>query len=393
VTESRVAVIGAGAAGTAAAWTLARGGARVVVIHDRAGSSALYAGALDDEPTASSEAGLDGGARAFADALALWRVGPVTLATREGVVRAASGADRALLDLAPLAGKHVAVADVARDDWDAALLASSLSASAWAERTGTRFSAVSVAAIRRGHERRITSHDFAALHDDAERLAAFAALLEASKGGHDAWLVGPWLGTTPRTVELLERSGSVAVGEATSAVGGAAGARFENARDVLFAANAIEAVRARVLAVESRDERWLVRFQADEDREDELEAAAVVLASGGVAAGGIRFVWDPVRGAHGFRLGFEAPVELALDGEPGASSGSLYGPSLDVRGLGVLERVGVHAGPRGAVFRSDERGAGLFVAGDARAARPRTMLEAVKSGVEAGRGALLLSHA
>jgi hypothetical protein len=391
VTAPSVAVIGAGAAGTAAAWTLARGGARVRVLHDRAGSSGLYAGALDDDAGAS-EPELDGGARAFVDALGLWRIAPVTLATRGGVVRTASGADRALLDLTPLAGKHIAVADVARDDWDAALLASSLAESPWAEHTGTRFSAVAVAAIRRGHERRITSHDFAALHDDEERLAAFFSLLEASKGSHDAWLVGPWLGTTPRAHARFERAVSFAVGEATSALGGAAGARFENARDLLFAASAIESVRGHVLALERRDERWAVRFQVDEGREDELEAVAVVLASGGVAAGGIRFVWDPVRGAHGFRLGFDAPVELALDGEPGASSGSLYGPSLDVRGLGVLERVGVHAGARGAVFHADGRGAGLFVAGDARAARPRTVLEAVKSGVEAGRSALLLSH-
>ncbi|HEX6274807.1 MAG TPA: NAD(P)-binding protein [Polyangiaceae bacterium] len=388
----RVAVIGAGVSGAAAAWTLARGGARVSVIHDRAGSSALYAGALDDEPDGSS-AGLDAEARAFADALGIWRLGAVTLATREGVVRAASGSDRALLDLAGLAGKHVAVADVARDDWDAPLLAGTLAASPWAERTGTRFSAVAVAAIRRGHERRITSHDFAALHDDAERLTALAAVLEASRGEHDAWLLGPWLGTTPQALERLGGSVSVPVGEATSAMGGAAGARFENARDALFAASAIETARARVLGVEPRGDGWLVRFEADERSEDELEAAAVVLASGGVAAGGIRFVWDPVHGAHGFRLGFEAPVELALDGEPGAGSGSLYGPSLDVRGLGVLERVGVHSDGRCAVFRSGETAAGLFVAGDARAARPRTVLEALRSGVEAGRGALLLSHA
>ena len=393
-----VAVIGGGVAGTAAAWALVRGGANVRVVHDRVGSSALYSGAVDDDEHEASLRGaaLTGEARAFSDALGLWTLGPTTLATREGVVRAASGADRALLDLEPLAGKHVAVADVPRDDWDSPLLAGALSASPWAERTGTRFSLVAVSALRRGHERRITSHDFAALHDEPERLAALALLLETSRSDHDAWLVGPWLGTLPNTAASLRRQVSVPVGETASFVGGAAGARFENARDALFASSSVETARARVTGLEPQGERWVVRFESDDGdvrRGDELETDAVVLATGGVAAGGIAFVWDPVRGAHGFRLPFDAPVAVALDGEPGESGGSLYGPSLEVRGFGVLERVGVHADARGAVFRMGERSAGLFVAGDALAARPRTIFEAVRSGVEAARGALLLGHA
>jgi anaerobic glycerol-3-phosphate dehydrogenase len=393
VTAANVAVVGAGAAGTAAAWTLARAGARVTVIHDRAGSSALYSGALDDELEPSPFApGVSADARAFAEALGVWRIGPTTLATREGVVRAASGADRALLDLDPLAGKSIAVADVPRDDWDGSLLAAALSTSRWAERTGTRFSVVELEAMKRGHERRITSHDFAALYDDPERLTAFAALLDAARGHHDAWLVGPWLGTSPATFARLRRSVSFPVGETTSGVGGAPGARFENARDELFSASSVDTVRARVVAIEPRGPRWLVRFVRDDQGEDELEAQAVVLATGGVAAGGVAFVWDPVRGAHGFRLPFTAPVELALDGEPGDSGGSLYGASLDVRGLGVLERVGVHADAEGAVFREGARSTGLFASGDALAARPRTVLEAVRSGVAAARAALLLTH-
>ncbi|HEX6765763.1 MAG TPA: FAD-dependent oxidoreductase [Polyangiaceae bacterium] len=386
----RVVVVGAGVAGTAAAWFLARGGARVSVLFDRAGSSALMSGAVDGgESAASSE--LDADARAFVEALGLWKLGPTTVATREGVVRTAAGADLALLDLEPLAGKHVAVADVPRDDWDGPLLVEALVANPWAERTRTKFSLVPVSALRRGHERRIASHDFASLHDDSERLAALAQLLVETGRGHDAWLLGPWLGVKPGTASLLRRTVPVPVGETTSFVGGAAGARFDNAREALLGARSIEVVRARVESIEPRGDRWAVGFVSGDERErnDELEAAAVVMATGGVAAGGIAFVWEPERGANGFRLSFAAPVALCLDGQPGDSGGSLYGPSLEARGLGVLERVGVVAGASGIALRGKDPVPGLYVAGDALAGRPRTVLDAVVSGIRAARDALL----
>jgi glycerol-3-phosphate dehydrogenase subunit B len=396
MSSPRVVVVGGGIAGTAAAWLLARRGARATVIHDRAGSSALYSGALD-EPNGKGSLELDADARAFVDALGLWRLGKAKIATREGVVRTAFGADRALLDLEPLAGRRIAVADVPRDDWDAPLLVSAFGASPWAERTSTTFSLVPIAAVRRGHERRITSHDFAALHDEPERLAEFGKLLEESGRGHDAWLVGPWLGTTANTAVRLRAALSLPVGETTSAVGGAPGARFENAREALFGAGSIEGVRGRVTEVRERGERWVVGFEragggeAGASRgpeDDEIEATAVVIATGGVAAGGIEFVWDPERGHHGFRLAFRAPLTLSLDGEPGDSGGSLYGKSLETEGLGVLERVGVHADASGSALDGKLAVPGLWVAGDALSARPRTVLEAVRSGIRAGRGAL-----
>jgi glycerol-3-phosphate dehydrogenase subunit B len=394
VSVPHIAVVGSGVAGTAAAFTLARAGARVSVIHARAGSSALYSGALDDDGGGAALQGEGDAARTFAEALGLWKLGPVTLATREGVVRPAFGADSALLDLSPVAGKNVAVADVPRDDWDAPLLAGALSASPWAERTGTTFTRVSVSALRRGHERRLASHDFAALHDDPERLDALAALLAQSEGAHAAWLVGPWLGTRPGGAERLRRAVPIPVGETTSLVGGAAGARFEHARDALLAASSVGVVSARVVRVASRGEGWVVHFAPEDEseREKELEAEAVVLATGGVAAGGIEFVWEPLRGAHGYRLPFDAPVALALDGEPGDGGGSLYGASLEQRGLAVLERVGIDADARGAVFPAGEH-RGLFAAGDALSARPRTVFEAVRSGIRAARSALLLGQA
>jgi hypothetical protein len=86
-------------------------------------------------------------------------------------------------------------------------------------------------------------------------------------------------------------------------------------------------------------------------------------------------------------------VALALDGEPGDSGGSLYGASLEMRGLGVLERVGIHASATGGVLDGNSTAGGLFVAGDAVAARSRTVLEAVRSGIRAARAALLKARA
>jgi glycerol-3-phosphate dehydrogenase subunit B len=175
-------------------------------------------------------------------------------------------------------------------------------------------------------------------------------------------------------------------------VGGAAGARFEKARDAVCRASSIEVSRGRVSAIERMGERFVVRFddggEKGAGRDGEVEALAVVLATGGVAAGGVAFVWDPERGAHGFRLAYDAPVALALDGEPGDSGGSLYGASLETRGLGVLERVGIHAAATGAVIDGNVNVSGLFAAGDALAERPRTVLEAVRSGIRAARAAL-----
>src|SRR5687767_14513449 len=100
--ERDVVVIGAGAAGTAAAWAAARAGASVMVLHDRAGATALYSGALDlvpwdskDEPQARRAAEdavlADTELAAFAGELGVFRLVHCTLASREGVARRALG--------------------------------------------------------------------------------------------------------------------------------------------------------------------------------------------------------------------------------------------------------------------------------------------------------------
>ena len=392
--KRHVVVIGAGIAGTAAAWAAAKAGARVSVLHDRAGASALYSGALDEREW--DRAGSGGGAPAsaelaeFAAALGLWQLGARTLATREGVIRPALGSDAALLDLTPLAGRRVAVADLERDDWDAELLAKSFAASAWARRTRTEFVATPLNALRAGHERRIAPYDFASLFDDPVRLSALAESIADARPAAAGWLFGPWLGLLPGTASEIGRLAGVPVGETTSGTGGAAGARFESARDALLEKLAVAVRRTRVVELSSSGGRFLVATRDDPGLPTApvvVEAGAVVIAAGGLAAGGIELTWEPDRAQRSFELAFVAPLALALDGELLAGSGSLYGPSLEISGLGALERVGIALNDRGNPLATGGTQEGLHVAGDIVAGRPRTALEAARSGLSAGAAA------
>jgi len=393
--EAPVVVVGAGMAGTAAAWAASRAGQRVVVVHDRAGASALYAGLLELEPegeTSRSGAPLerhrdplnDAALAGFVVALGTLRLGREQNATASGVVRATLGADTAVLDLTPLAGKRIGVADIGRDDWDAPLIARTLAASHWAATSSTTFVSVPVKALRAGHERRIPPYDFAALHDDDTRRRSLVEALKHASDGVDAWLTGPWLGLEAGSVSLLRRMLPLPLGETTSPMGGPAGARFEAARDRLLADQRVEVVRGRLRTVRPLGGRWALDIAVDGSEPDELEARAVVLATGGVAAGGLLFTMDPERRERGFTLPFEAPVTVSLDGDAQGGGGSLYGPSLETIGLGALERAGIDADSSGRPRGLGASEQGLLVAGDAVAGRPRTMLEAAVAGLAAG---------
>lgn len=376
-----VAIIGAGVAGTAAAFAVAQAGVRPRVFHAAAGSSALYSGALDfdawDEPGPNSALGAE--LEAFSAALEAWQLWsePRPIATVEGGVRKGRGCDRALLDLSLCAGRRIAVVDVERDDWDAPLLSRSLAGSVWTRQTGTRFEAVPIDALRDGSERRISAYDFASLLDDPERRAAWLDLLQKCVEKPDAWLFGPWLGlAVPVAAEFAAALG-VPVGETTSAVGGVAGARFESARDRLLAQCA-DVERVRVTRIERCADGYRVHTGAGPGR----EFRALVLATGGVAAGGVELERSfERRGGAGFHLPFEAPVALALDGEVTEGVSSLAQIDFASRGLGSLLRVGIAANAEGEALACP----GLFVAGDALAGRPRAALEAARAGIAAAK--------
>jgi len=380
----KFAIIGAGIAGTAAAFEIARHGGRAAVFHDLTGSSGLYSGALDLEPW-----NLDDHTRAFpgellefSTALGAWELGvvPRRVATLEGNVRPARGSDLALLDLERCAGKRVAVVDLERDDWDAPLLAKSLASSAWARQSQTQFFAVPVAALQKGFERRISGYDFAALHDAPERAAALERALRESNVSADAWLFGPWLGIARPLAKELSDALGVPVGETSSAPGGAAGARFEQARDRLLASTA-DVTRAHLTSIEREGSGYRLQWR---DRAPE-DFSVVVLATGGVAAGGVALERSfERRGGTGFRLSFDAPIALELDGEVVEGVSSLANLDFAERGLNTLLEVGIGTQGDGSLPANP----GIFVAGDAIAGRPRTALIAADSGLRAARTAL-----
>jgi hypothetical protein len=380
----KIAIVGAGIAGTAAAFEIARQGERAVVFHDLTGASGLYSGALDFEPWDRADYGraVEGGVSEFSAALGAWELGgsPLRVATLEGNLRSARGADRALLDLERCAGKRVAVVDLERDDWDAPLLAKSFASSAWAQQTRTQFFSVSVKALKSGFERRISGYDFAAVHDAPERAAALESALRASNASADGWLFGPWLGIArPLAKELIDALG-VPVGETTSAPGGAAGARFEQARDRLLA-DVADVTRARLNSIERRGNGYRLELR---DRAPE-EFQCVVLATGGVAAGGVALERSfERRGGTGFRLSFNAPIALELDGEVVEGVSSLSNVDFVDRGLNALLDVGIATQADGALRANP----GIFAAGDAIAGRARTALIAADSGIRAARAAL-----
>ncbi len=369
-----VLVIGAGFAGCAAAWAARRGGKSVQVVHGRAGSSALYSGVADGAPGDAEQQEL---AREFGLALA---EAPRAVATREGLVRLVHGRDRALLDLSRVAGGEVRVLDLCRDDWDAELLARSFASSPWARTTNTRFVSHRLEDFLQGPERRIAAFDLARRLEQGTRAIELADRLHGLAPNADAWLLGPWLGLERDLAHELASALGCPVGETTSAPGGVAGARFELRREALPRALRVTLVTGQVLAVSELATGVTLQL-ADGAT---VSARRAVLAFGGVAAGGIRLEQASATSA-GWVSAVHVPVPLWLGGEAVDPGSSAWGVSFQRLGFGALDRVG---------FKLDAalRVAGLdssFACGDLVTGRPRTVFEALRSGIAAGRAAAI----
>jgi anaerobic glycerol-3-phosphate dehydrogenase len=382
----RLCVVGAGVAGTAAAWAARRLGADVAVSFDRAGASALYSGALDLLPwqEGSPVAPLESELLAFATSLEAWSLAPTgaRVATYEGVLRPARGVDSALLDVARYEGRNIGVADSHVFGWDASSLARSLGASPWALETRTRFTAIPVPGIFDAPEARAPSYDLAQLHDAPERLARLANCLSNARDKPDAWLVGPWLGTGLGVADRLRALLGKQCGETTSPPGGPAGARFEASRSALFDGLGVHVRQERITSVVRRGARLLPMGPPVRGRTaNEIGFDAVILSTGGLVGGGI--VLDDTGPSAAFRSSVEAELRVGSRGRLLDHVSSADGFDLASLGRGALERVGILP-----IVQAGDAKARLFVAGDCVADLRRTALTAARSGIAAARAAL-----
>ena len=406
--SARVLVLGAGIAGLAAAFRARRRGLETIVVGAGSGASALGGGAVDDVPweerlRAARLLGdpmrvhaLSPEVVAFSEALGLWDLpadgAPAPLvATVAGRLRPARGRDRGLLDLARLPeGARVLLPRAPRGGWDADAIATTLEAELLARRAGLRFQAVDIPVLRYADEARIHDGDLAMRHDDPARLAWLAERLRegiATAGEPpSAVLLGSWLGVSEARAEELSSRVGVPVGEALVGIGSAAGLRFDAARDRLLAKLRAEVVTDRAAALRTEGGRVTVTLV----RGAPITADAVVLATGGLAGGGVVYAPPehaagddlPPRGAVPYRLSVDMPVAFSAGAGQLGVVASMQGPELDVTAwpssarTGALEAIGVHC-TNGRVAK------GITAAGDVVAGRPRTLLEAVASGVRA----------
>jgi glycerol-3-phosphate dehydrogenase subunit B len=391
-----VLVIGGGFAGVAAAWGLERRGREVLLIWEGAGASSLYSGALDrqdwDGPPDPRPVARE--VHEFLQALDCWAppegVGS-RLATSSGLLRPARCHDRALLDLEPLRGRRVDVVDASRRGWDAADLARAWSASSWARLTRTEFRVLPVRLPDGEALRFLPESELAARADDPAWAAALGEALRSAGDGEAPLLCGPWLGLLPRSVLRVREAARRPLGEVLSAPGGPAGFRFEAARSAWLERARIQVRRASVLGIQRSGPSFDVTISSagsSGGAAQRLEPAPteIVLASGGVAGGGIHFLAGAGLAARSFSLSLEVALPLRLGGREVTLESGVLGADLQSLGRAALETVGVLADEAQRTVLP-----GLYAAGDVVADRPRAALEAIYAGIAAARGVCRVS--
>lgn len=385
-------VIGGGFSGVAAAWALAEAGRDVCLLDCRGGASEFCSGAYDCEEWEDRQDPTPVSAMAERFLLQLGArlpLGGAWVGTTSGVVRPTRGVDNAVLDLQPLAGLVVGVADVARSGWDAASLARSFQASPWAKRTRTLFDPVPVALPEDLASAAAGFSDLDWTRELEEGRAGVELLRQLSEtpSRYSGFLCGPWLGASQQGVQRIQQQLERPIGETLSEPGSAAGERFVESRARLLRSSSIQFVTGRATAVRFKTGSWFCEgdFSADGAELSEHEFRHVILAVGGLVGGGVRFLSGEERkGGRSFRLSLEAPVRLRLRRREVEVHSGPQGVDLQALGMDALAQVGVSVGEG---FRVDSQ-PGLFAVGDVVADEPRTALNAIESGLAAARGIL-----
>ena len=310
---------------------------------------------------------------------------------RPGSSRPARGHDLALLDLAPLAGKRVAVARCERPGWDAAALVR-----AWGRR------------LRRDGGDACCATSTSACSPTPTSRPATTTRRASAGSRSDCARRWPRAGGTlrrrcvlPPSLGVERRAGARAVGPRRRSLrrGGRAaraarsGLRFERARDRAFAAAGVERVAGRVSGVERAGRIDGAPRASERPR---WRPHAVVLAVGGLVGGGLEY--SPGEAAAG--LGAAARITTAVPARtstsrraprrrraaPGGARLALRHPAGVAR---VALRIRAGDGARGRARRRPRprRAGGLYAAGEIVADAPRTWLRALESGARAGSAA------
>ncbi|HKQ69942.1 MAG TPA: hypothetical protein VJT73_11415, partial [Polyangiaceae bacterium] len=273
--------------------------------------------------------------------------------------------------------------DGGRPGWDAAALARAWSSEPWALSRRLAFVPVPLDLFRTKDELYFEDVELALLHDEPSRADWLIDRLRENQRleGANAIVMGPWLGVGSDVAVRLARAVGRPIGEALSAPGGPAGARFERARDALFARLGTPRHAGRVTALRADGLRGAEVVLASGEV---VVADAVVVATGGLVGGGL--AWSRA----GFVLSFACSGALAqrhavLD--RGASGpGTPFAPLAWVVGSRAgFERVGLWIDELARLRGPDGRPLhALYAAGDAVADAPRTLGAAIGSGVRAG---------
>lgn len=288
--SKRIAIIGAGAAGLAAASRLTERGLSPVLISRGTGASSMTSGAADLTPwTQPHPLGPSASALAFVRALGLFE-SEGRVATAEGVLRPTSAVGARVLNLQQFSGKRIGVADLPRADFRPGTLADQLNQTMWARSTNTHFEVVPLSGVVSEGELQFPLAAFQRLFDDEERIVRLQSSAQSLSSRVQALLLGPWLGEGRTPIE----SGGISMGETLSPPEGAFGRRFEKARREFCGGLGLEIRAEWVETIALEDEQMrLTTLSTKSESRGTLWADSVIVATGGLVGHGIGVFESP----------------------------------------------------------------------------------------------------